>query len=219
MTPGRAIAGLVLALLIWAPASAQERGKPGEFDFYVLALSWSPSYCEAEGDQRRADEQCSRGRPFAFVTHGLWPQFERGYPRSCVEPAPRIPEDLIRTMLDVVPARGLVIHQWRAHGTCSGLEPRRYFELVRRATERIAIPERFRRLDDFTMVAPDEVEAAFRAANPGLASGMLAVTCDRRRLREVRICLSRELAFRACPEVARSACRLPRVVMPPVRGG
>jgi len=199
-------------------ATAQERGTPGNFDFYVLTLSWSPSYCEAEGDRRRDSEQCARGRPFAFVVHGLWPQYERGYPRACVNPAPRIPDRLIDSMLDLMPARALVIHEWREHGTCSGLGAEQYFVAVRRARERITVPGRFRRLDAYEMVSPAEVEDAFRAANPELKSDMIAVTCDDRRLREVRICLSRDLTFRACPDVDRRACRSPRVVMPPVRG-
>lgn len=202
-----------------APAAAQQRDAPGQFDFYVLSLSWTPAYCEAEGDRRSGDEQCQRGRPYSFVVHGLWPQYERGFPRSCVEPAPRIPFSLVNSMLDLMPARGLVIHQWRTHGTCSGLEAQTYFRALRDARERITIPERFRRLEKHTMVAPIEVENAFLAANPDLEPDMIAVTCDDRRLREVRICLGTDLSFRSCDEINRRACRSPRVVMPPVRGG
>jgi len=210
----------LLALTIaGARAEAQRRHEPGKFDFYVLALSWTPSYCEAEGDRRGGDEQCQRGRPYSFVVHGLWPQYERGFPRACVEPAPRIPFSLINSMLDLMPARGLIIHQWRTHGTCSGLEAQSYFQAVREARERIAIPERFRRLETHTMVAPIEVEDAFLAANPELKPDMIAVTCDDRRLREVRICMGTDLSFRPCEEINRRACRTPRVVMPPVRGG
>jgi ribonuclease T2 len=199
-------------------AAAQTPGEPGRFDFYVLALSWSPSYCEAEGGA--ADPaQCRSGRPFAFVVHGLWPQHERGYPRACADPAPRIPDALIDSMLELMPARGLVIHQWRAHGTCAGLPAGDYFALVRRARARVSVPERFHRLDRHTMVSPSEVAEAFRAANAGLGADMLSVTCDGRRLREVRICLARDLGFRPCPELARQSCRAARVVMPPVRGG
>jgi ribonuclease T2 len=213
--------GLAAALILtFAPGSlpAQDRGEPGKFDFYVLALSWSPSYCEAEAGKRGADEQCKRGRPFAFVVHGLWPQYERGYPRACVAPAPWLPEPLIRNSLDLMPARALVLHEWREHGTCSGLGPQAYFDAVRRARESISVPERFARLDSYTMVAPGEVEAAFLAANPGLAPDMISVTCDGRRLREVRICFSRSFKFRACEEVDRRTCTMQRVVMPPVRG-
>jgi len=214
------------------PASAQDfrqpsaqgdrgrahQGTPGQFDFYVLSLSWSPSFCET-GGRRGNNEQCERGRPYAFVVHGLWPQYERGFPENCTEPAPWIDNALIRSMLDLMPARKLVVHEWQAHGTCSGLEAERYFTTVREARAKVNIPARFVRLNDYTMVAPDEVEDAFIAVNPGLAHDMIAVTCSRRYLSEVRICLGKDLAFRACPEIDRRACRNPRVVMPPVRGG
>jgi ribonuclease T2 len=207
---------LLCALLLIAcafPARAQERGG---FDFYVLALSWSPSFCENAG--RRADPRQCGGRPYAFVVHGLWPQFERGFPEFCERPAPFVPEPLLQSMLELMPSRQLVIHQWRKHGTCSGLAPGDYFALVRRAREKVKIPEGFQRLDDYRMVTPAEVETAFIAANAGLERDMIAVDCDRRYLREVRVCLSKELAFRACPEVDRRACRAPSVVMPPMRG-
>jgi ribonuclease T2 len=214
--------GLFAALVTAAIATvalAQNQNEPGKFDFYVLALSWTPSYCEAEGDRRGGDEQCSRGRPYSFVVHGLWPQYERGFPRDCVNPAPWVASGLIRSMLDLMPARGLIIHEWRTHGTCSGLGPESYFNAVRRAYARVAIPERFHAIEKHTMVSPAEVEEAFLAANPDLKPDMIAVTCDSRRLREVRICMNTDLAFRSCGEIDRRACRIPRVVMPPVRGG
>lgn len=213
-----ALAALAIFFCSAGGAAAQSRGEPGEFDFYVLALSWSPSYCEAEGDRRRGDEQCARGRPFAFVVHGLWPQYERGYPRSCREPAPFVPNNVIDAMLDLMPARGLVIHQWRTHGTCSGLDAASYFETVRAARERVRIPPRFHRLAAYTMVSPADVERAFIEANPQIPRDAISVTCDERRLREVRICMTETLSFRACRENERRACRTSRVVMPPVRG-
>ena len=223
--------GIAILALTFAAAWAQDsrgpnsaqgehrraQGTPGEFNFYVLALSWSPSFC-ATGS-RRDNEQCDRGRPFAFVVHGLWPQYERGFPENCTRPAPWIDNQLIRSMLDLMPAKKLVIHEWQAHGTCAGVDAGRYFATVRAARGKVNIPERFVRLDDYMMVAPAEVEDAFIAANPGLAPDMIAVTCSRRYLSEVRICMNKDLAFRACPEIDRRACRNPRVVMPPVRGG
>jgi ribonuclease T2 len=194
-------------------------GTPGVFDFYVLSLSWSPSFCESGGGRRGNNEQCDQARPYAFVVHGLWPQYDRGFPENCIQPAPWIESKLIRSMLDLMPARKLVIHEWQAHGTCSGLEAERFFATVRSAREKIHIPERFVRLNNYTMVSPGEVEDAFIAANPGLAHDMVAVTCSRRYLSEVRICMGKDLAFHACPETDRRACRNPQIAMPPVRGG
>src|ERR1700760_1582015 len=80
---------LLLALLIGAgTASAQDRRQntPGEFDYYVLSLSWSPSFCEEaqeRGNSGRSQQAQCGGRPFSFVVHGLWPQYEHGYPEYC----------------------------------------------------------------------------------------------------------------------------------------
>src|SRR5690349_19561279 len=97
---------------IGSTASAQEerRGEPGKFDFYVLALSWSPSYCEAAKERapdRTPQQQCT-ARPYHFVIHGLWPQYERGFPRDCQVPAPRLNRNIVSSMLDVMPSPRLV---------------------------------------------------------------------------------------------------------------
>lgn len=214
-----ALAALAAAMtLALAPAAAQAPGRPGEFDFYVLSLSWSPTYCASEAG-KRSEMQCRAERPYAFVVHGLWPQYERGYPQDCDRNAPRIPERTLNEMLDIMPSRGLVIHEWRKHGTCSGLSPVEYFSKAREARARVKIPAPFERLDRYLTTTPGEIEAAFIAANPGLSSGMIAVDCDRRNLREVRVCLSKDLQFRQCAEVDRKACTIDKVVMPPTRGG
>lgn len=188
------------------------------FDFYVLALSWSPSYCEAEGEDAN-QQQCQAKRPYAFVVHGLWPQFERGYPQDCPTDQPKVPNDIARTLYDLMPSAGLIRHEWRTHGACSGLSQEDYFDVVRAAREKIQIPPQYRRLDDYLSVAPNEAESAFLKANPGMSDGGVAVTCDKRYLRDVRICLTKELQFRHCPEIDRRECRLGKAVMPPVRGG
>ena len=82
----------VTFLAILAPtAGAQDarQNAVGEFDFYVLALSWSPSFCEANAERGggTADQQCGE-RPFSFVVHGLWPQYEKGF-RNIVRCLPR----------------------------------------------------------------------------------------------------------------------------------
>ncbi len=192
-------------------------GNEGGFDFYVLALSWSPSYCEIEGADADRD-QCASGRPYAFVLHGLWPQYEKGYPRDCpFDPGDGPDNQLVRSMLDIMPAAGLVRHEWKAHGTCSGLAAPAYFGKARAAYERVVVPDRFRGLDRWTSVAPQEVERAFVAANPGLGAAMIAPVCGKRFLSEVRVCMTKSLDFRACPEIDGDACRLDKAVMPPVR--
>jgi len=214
----RAVAAALIAFLAaFSPAKSQQYGEPGQFDFYVLALSWSPSYCDSAGN--RADpSQCRAQKPYGFIVHGLWPQYDRGFPADCAYNAPRVSDHTIRELRDVMPSRGLVIHQWRKHGTCSGLSPDQYFALTRKAFEKIKIPAQFGEATRWQSFSPPEVENAFRVANPGLRDDMLSVTCDRRNLREVRICLTKDLEFRSCPQVDRQACRNNRISLPPVRG-
>jgi len=203
-------------------ASAQDRRQnaPGEFDFYVLALSWSPSFCEAAAERGNSgrSQQIQCGRPYSFVVHGLWPQYERGFPEYCQRPSPRLDRNIVSSMLDVMPAPGLIFNQWDKHGTCSGLGARAYFEGIRKARAAIKIPEQFLDLSEPKTIAPSEIEEAFVKANPGLSSSAISVVCTSRRLSEVRICMSKEMQFRACDEIDRRACRRDEVVMPPVRG-
>ncbi len=188
------------------------------FDFYVLALSWSPSYCEAEGADAN-HQQCGMGRPYAFVVHGLWPQFRSGYPERCRTDEQDVPNETLRALYDLMPSSGLIRYQWRKHGACAGLSQDEYFKVLRAAREKVAIPPEFQRLAAYRTLDPDDAERAFIKANSALPADAVAVTCDRRYLREVRICMTRDLKFRSCPELDRRDCRLPKVVMPPVRGG
>jgi ribonuclease T2 len=219
----RLLVSLAVFSAVAGAASAQDRRQntPGEFDFYVLSLSWSPSFCDAaseRGNSGRSQAQCS-GRPFSFVVHGLWPQYERGFPEYCQRPAPRLARNIMTSMLDLMPAPGLIFNEWDKHGTCSGLSARAYFENIRKARAAVKIPEEFLQLSEPKTVAPAEVEEAFIRANPGLSSPAMSVTCDSKRLSEVRICMNKEMQFRACEEIDRRACRRDQVLMPPIRGG
>jgi ribonuclease T2 len=212
----------LFALVAFAQAQQDRRqNAPGEFDFYVLALSWSPSYCEASAERapaRNPDMQCA-GRPYAFIVHGLWPQYEKGFPSYCKVPAPRLNRSIVGAMLDLMPSPRLVYHEWDRHGTCSGLSPNAYFENVRKARSVVKIPDAYLDRDTPGMVTPGEVAEAFIAANPGLTHEKIAVTCDSKRLSEVRVCLSKDFSFHACPETARRSCRRDKVTMPAIRGG
>jgi ribonuclease T2 len=197
-------------LFLCSPGSARA------FDFYVLSLSWSPSYCAAEGAQADAS-QCASTRPYAFVVHGLWPQYETGFPEFCDRSPEWVPNALVNSMTDLMPSRGLIIHQWKKHGTCSGLGAKDYFALVRDVRGRIKIPAAYDNPQGWQTVSPASVEAEFRKANPGLRGDGIAVTCDNRHLREVRICVTRDGQFRSCAETDRRSCRRQDLVMPPTR--
>jgi ribonuclease T2 len=208
-----------LALAGFAVAQDRRQNQPGQFDFYVLSLSWSPSFCESAGERGTPPQDQCGARPYSFVVHGLWPQYERGFPEYCIVPAPRLDRTIVNAMLDLMPSPRLIYNEWDKHGTCSGLNARAYFETIRKARAVVKIPEAYVEPQQVLTVTPDEVEEAFVGVNPGLARNAIAVTCDNRRLREVRVCFTRELGFRACEEIDRRACRRDKLVMPPVRGG
>jgi ribonuclease T2 len=73
-----------MGLVAWLAAGAAwaEGERAGDFDYYVMALSWSANWCAATGDARD-DPQCDAGRGINFVLHGLWPQYEDGWPSFC----------------------------------------------------------------------------------------------------------------------------------------
>lgn len=188
---------------------------PGKFDFYVLALSWSPTYCASPAG-RRSRNQCRIGAGLRFVVHGLWPQFDRGSPSYCNESNP--PRSAVEQAKGVFPELGLARYQWRKHGSCSGLAPSAYFRAVAEARGKIVIPPALAKLDKPSRADPNLIEKAFLAANKNLRPNQIAVTCRDGGLQEVRICMTRDLrGFTACPEVDRRACRASSVTIPPPR--
>jgi ribonuclease T2 len=190
-----------------------------DFDFYVLSLSWSPSWC-ATNDRDGSTAQCDGRRSYTFIAHGLWPQYERGWPEFCPNTEPeRVPQSLARMLYDIIPSAGLAGHEWRKHGSCSGLSQRIYFETLRSAYRKVRLPPvvfdgRMQR-----RLAIGEIEALFAKANPGLARDGIAIGCDHGQLTEIRICMTKSLGFRACDEVDRKACRARVVSLPALPRG
>jgi ribonuclease T2 len=212
MTISKFAAWLVVMAL--ALSGARADGKSGEFDFYLLSLSWSPTYCLSQRD-RANRMQCDSAKPKAFVVHGLWPQYTSGYPQYCRTDLPDfVPRSLTDTVLDIMPSPGLVGGQWRKHGSCSGLSQSDYLSKIRQAYEQIDIPDGFEDATRRQILSARDVEQAFIAVNPGLSANGIAVSCKDGRVSEVRICLTRGLEFRRCENVDRSGCRASRLLMP-----
>ena len=227
-----ALVGFVALLLTPLAAAAQgaasEPRQNSQFDFYVLSLSWSPSFCAAAAERNPAQgggAECTgkpTGKSYGFIVHGLWPQFETGFPEYCENPAPRLDRGLVAVMLDLMPAPRLIFNEWDRHGTCSGLSPRAYFDTVRRARAAVKIPADYAEPRAALTVTPGAVAAAFIAANPGLSNAAIAIACDDKRLTGVRICLNKDLSagaqFHDCAEVAKRGCRREQLVMPGAAG-
>ena len=201
----------------------QRANVAGNFDYYTLVMSWSPTHC-LTAEEGRDEEQCSRldGLRYGFIMHGLWPQYENGYPEACpIGRKPFVPNDVINRMLDIMPSRGLVIHEFKLHGTCSGLDPEKYYSFARRVFTGVRIPERLQNPFETQFMSPREIEAEFMRANPWLRPDMIAVGCSGpgNRLRDVRICFARDGSGRACGhnEDQGQLCHADQLHVPPVR--
>ncbi len=204
-------AALVLLLLgAWAidrarpiAAAAPPTADAESYDYWLLALSWSPSYCLAHPDDR---EQCGQ-RGYGLVLHGLWPQYEAGGgPLNCaIRAEPNAAT--VRHALAFMPSRRLIEHQWRRHGSCSGLSPAAYFELADRAHASLRVPPKLEAPARELRLRAGELRAAFMRSNPGLADDMFSLQCRRGVLQEVRVCLARDgLAPRRCGRQVRDRC-------------
>jgi ribonuclease T2 len=216
------VAALLIALLCMpqsAPARHRNRDAetlPGEFDYYLLSLSWSPAFCLSSPGAA----ECDGPRSYGFIVHGLWPQNEQGWPQYCNVHVP-VPDEVVQAMADIMPSRQLVYHEWSAHGTCSGLDPSAFFALVRRAYASVTVPALFAEAREPLQRSPDSVADALLRANAGFAPQSVVVTCSGQsvpRLREVHICLDRDLKPRTCSaDALREACRAPLLLVAPIR--
>jgi ribonuclease T2 len=214
---------LLACVYLWAIGSASARhrsqsaaGAPGEFAYSLLSLSWSPAFCLSSPGAA----ECNGPRRYGFIVHGLWPQYEQGWPEHC-DVHRLVPDNVVLGIADLMPSRGLVYHEWSAHGTCSGLEPAEYFALLRRAGASVVIPQELASPTQAIEQPPAAIAAAFLRANPRLPAQSVVVTCTGQgapRLREIHICLDRDLAPRACSaDALRGACRAAQVIVPPIR--
>ena len=217
MSNGGRLRILILAMLCSIALSAashrrrQPSAAPGNFDYYLLSLSWAPDFC-AQPDVQKNDRECGTGRHVGFVVHGLWPQVEEGRsPQQCA-PARPVAQDIVNRMVAYIPSEGLIQHEWKNHGTCSGLSASQYFDAVRKAFESVKIPADYKDLGRTADLSPQDIEAKFAAANPSFPKGAFHVSCRSNELQEVRACFTRDLHPRPCSDSA-GECRTPSITM------
>ena len=206
-------------LLIWVltalPALAQE-DKTGQFDYYVMALSWSPNWCEIEGEAKGSD-QCDARHDHGWILHGLWPQYHRGFPSYCRTSERAPSRGQTNAMADIMGTGGLAWYQWKKHGVCSGLSSAEYYELSREAYASVQRPEVFRKLTKDIKLPASVVEDAWLKANPQLEADGITITCRQGHIQEVRVCLSRDLEPVPCGQDVVRDCRMKDAVFTPVR--
>ncbi len=186
---------IALLIALAAPVSAQDVA--GEFDYYVLSLSWSPNWCDLEG-RAKGSTQCEDDADFGWIMHGLWPQYERGWPANCPSNQRNPSRAMTSEMADIMGTSGLAWYQWNKHGVCAGLTADDYYALARLAYEKVTRPAVLRDLTrDVTLPAP-LIEEAFLRDNPDLSADQITITCKAGAIQEARICLTRDLEYRTC---------------------
>lgn len=191
---------------------------PGQFDYYVLSLSWSPQYCASRGKQARPDDpQCGTGAAFGFVLHGLWPQYAtRGFPESC-SLGPNPTPDTVTRMLRIMPSQRLIEHEWQKHGTCSGMTPDRYFAAAESLFTTLRIPTRYRSPAQPVTTTVAELRQEITAENPTVSGENLAIYCRGNLLREVRLCFAKDLKPQACSAGVHDGCPPGAITVLPIR--
>ena len=206
----------LIVLLLSAGFARADGERAGEFDYYVLSLSWSPTWCALEGD-RRGSPQCEDDRDFGWVLHGLWPQYEDGWPSFCLTSERNPSRSDTAEMADIMGTSGNAWHQWNKHGRCSGLSSEEYYALAREAYDRIVKPEVFMKLRSPVQLPASVVEEAFLEVNPTLANDQITITCKSGRIQEARVCLTRSLEPRDCGSDVIRDCRIQDALFEPAR--
>jgi ribonuclease T2 len=198
-----------LTLLTPLDAKTRHRAKRGDaaFDYYLLTLSWSPEYCHGNP----GSPQCAPGKHFGFVVHGLWPEYkDGGGPENCsTQPGPSNPS----SYLDIMPDSGLISHEWKTHGTCSGLDADAYFGKIREAFQSVRIPADLRAVSATRTVSPSALKQDFQRANPSLDPSDIRISCSGYYLKAVEICVSKDLKPITCSGV--SDCTAQSIKVPP----
>ena len=193
----------VLFILGWAvPVRAQP-----SFDYYLLSLSVEPSFCA--GSARDAGKpECRRLTAASFretplTLHGLWPNRARvgarQQPQDCDGPAFQLSSATEAALQHVMPGgTGLARYEWRKHGTCSGLEPDRYFAAAAGLAQQANATIGPIVLASGGSVRLADVQQRLAATDPALAAAVI-LDCRFARggggalLEEVRLTLGRDL--------------------------
>jgi ribonuclease T2 len=198
----------ILAFSTCAPLDAQKKADPGDFDFYVFTLSWSPQFC-AQGHPDKTECSTQGGN---FVVHGLWPQWGTGkWPQNCSnEAGPSNPADFA----DIMDDPSLLEHEWEKHGTCSGLGVEGYFNMIRNVRKSIVIPALFLHLTNETQMTPANIKDQFLSANPKLSPKAFAVGCANNTLVQVQVCIAKDGSVTSCAGV--KDCRASSIPVLPV---
>jgi ribonuclease T2 len=171
-----------------------------KFDYYLLSLSWAPNFCANHpGDH---SSECAVGGHTAFVLHGLWPQASSGPPPLSCAPASPISKTIIDHMLNFMPTRALVQHEWEKHGTCSSLSAKDYFAKVEQAFQNTQVPDQFKNLAAQKKFGVSDIEQSFAGQNHAPQQAF-RISCHFGNLVGLEVCLNKDLQYQACTATVR----------------
>jgi len=195
----------LLGLVLSGSALAQEPAAPGAFDCYLLALTWSPSFCADHRGDPSARDECALRR--GLVVHGLWPQDEDGsWPAFC-RPVGAVPANLAKLAASALPSYGLMDHEWRKHGSCTTMQVEDYFGTIAGLFGDLRLPEPLAHPERDTTLSLGETKRLLAAANNGLTADAISLQCDGgNRVHELRLCLDKSLHFRRCGDGQADTC-------------
>lgn len=199
-------------------------GSPGQFDSFLLSLSWAPQFCTTKAGISSADEcdllaaNGARASSHGLVVHGLWPQYNQSHmtqtggkcgPFYCDgKPGPNVTASpAVATVSAVMLGSALRRHEWDKHGTCISphITQDQYFQTISRLTTRFGMARQFK--PGQGKVAAMALRTAWAAK--GVPASAVTLTCKQHHiLEEVHICLDNQLNPRACTalEKAQSPC-------------
>ncbi len=194
-------------------ASSSSSGSAGDFDYYLLTLSWAPEFC-ATNINGRTSAECDPNKHMGLVVHGLWPQYNNGkWPQDCAN-TPPVASSTVDHMMPIMPSRSLIQHEWSKHGTCSGLSTQDYFAAIEKLYSGLHVPVDFKHPSEDTQMGPPNIEKEFSAAN-GAPIEAFRISCPQNEFSAVEVCLSKNLQYQSCPMTLKE-CRAHTIAVRPV---
>ena len=185
----------------------------GDFDYFLLTLSWAPEFC-ATNPNGRTSVECAPNQHMGLVVHGLWPQYDSGkWPQDCAS-TPPVASSTVQHMMPIMPGKQLIQHEWAKHGTCSGMSVQDYFGAIEKLYNGLEVPPDFKKPSSSTETSPSAIEQKFAKAN-NAPKGAFRISCPQNSFSAVEVCLSKELQYQACPNTLKE-CRAPQIEVKPV---
>ncbi|MDF3029932.1 MAG: ribonuclease [Moraxellaceae bacterium] len=183
-------------LALWLPAAATTAlaAEPvaGAFDYYTLAITLTPAYCD-HNPKLRKTQQCRARRP--LNVHGLWPTRSKGAaPEFCAGPALALSPAREQGLRNLMPDAGWRQQEWERRGRCSGLDADSYFAMVEKEFQDLKLPAQLQAQGRNRLVKREALLAEFHRLNPGFPARGVMLRCSNKgrpqMLTEIHVCLT-----------------------------